>query len=208
MSVYKSKYLISDGQERVYSILPISHLIHGGKLAYLKSDLPLLFSDYKLIPVNAFSSISTLPVKDIHNYFLLRGEQFWEQIISLIHDCIAAPNPDCSIWGIELFIEADPSILEEEVPTGIHLSEVYDEEGNYQRQKLFSEWGNDGNQPLLTSNDGTKVILRTNIGGTTPDMHEILKFNELRISNPELNIKLLNSIQLQSLMNSPTYLIQ
>ncbi|MFW6219223.1 MAG: hypothetical protein ACOC33_00015 [bacterium] len=197
-------YRINDNQERIYAILPVSLLLTGQKWAHLKSDLPELFSSYSLRRISSISAVSSLSVEDLHNYFLIRGEDFWTQIIDLMIDCENAMNPDCQVWGMEIFIEADKEILTTEVPDGIHGSEKFDESGNTIGQMTFQEWNAGGDQPIATNTGDTKVIIRTNISGVVMNQHEVLIMNEF-INNSNLNAKFLNKIQYMNLIQSKDY---
>lgn len=93
-----------------------------------------------------------------------------------IADIISRINADVDIKGFEAFIYADAAILNQEVPVGLRLRTFMDENGVKQVKK-FSQWKEGGSQPIRTSNDGLKVILRTNIGGTSISPAELLTLN-------------------------------
>lgn len=188
---------------KISAILPqTAVMIPDGSKVYLQnlkdygSYIETSVGDYKEVEVE---------VGHVMHLLGIRGIDFWTDMIEIINLCKDGSSPHSKVWNLELFLEANPAILTEQVPAGIHNSENFDEEGVSLGQKIFSEWNDGGTQPIAENNDGTRVIIRTNISGVCVTQEEILIFNQFRIDNPGLNIDLLNSLQLQMLMGTEAY---
>ena len=189
---------------KISAILPQESIMFpDGSKVYLHSlkDYP----SYKIIDTGSQYVAVEVNIAHAMHLFSLRGLDFWTEIIEIIGLCQASSSPHARIWNLELYLEADVSILTELVPVGIHGSEKFDENGDSLGQMTFQEWNAGGDQPIAQSNDETKSIIRTNIGSVCVTMEEILIFNQFKTDNPLLNINLLNSIELQSLMGTAAY---
>lgn len=198
-------------------ILPPEIYLHEvGKYAYMNAvkDSP----SYRVLGSMTAGTVVSVDELDIiriikarEGVSLKRGltgvetTDFWTMVFDTIDACINNPVADgCYIEQMNVWLQADVSILAEPVPIGLHNSSLVDEEEEV-RQLIWGEWKEGGNQPIKTSIDGTKVILRTDINNQCVTMQEIMVLKAYRDNNPELNITMLVKPEVLELINSEAY---
>lgn len=114
-----------------------------------------------------------------------------KEIVSLV-------NNNVVVESFPTYIYADAAILSEDVYPELPNSTIVDEDDNVTAVK-FSDWNNGGTQPVFTSVDGTKIILRTNVSG-----HD-LDGKTVKLLSARPNIEVLGHKELQNKLNSEEF---
>lgn len=105
------------------------------------------------------------------------------------------------VVDLEVWLEVPISELDEPVPSDpnqLHNSQR--EEGDFLKWK---EWNAAGDQPIATSIDKKRCIVRTNIGAVAPKGDEILTL--IKYAKKNRKIKILNRKEVQELLSSSAY---
>ena len=185
-------------------IPPPEKTLTGGSLEWLTNDIKKvgwtssgLDNALEVLEGRAFALDQIIQVRTDEGLPVMG---FWALVDDIINNQSSYTqfNDKVGVSELEVWLEMPDSYLNDPVPVGLHDSE--DEQGN---QLSWSEWDGGGTQPIATSNDGTKVVVRTNINGVFPTMEELKIIGQYVTG--DANISILNERQLRQLRNSAAY---
>ena len=186
-------------------ILPPEQIMEGQPYFFLK-DLKDVGS-YDIIKKDERGTEFTVGSKDVNNYLNLRNSlksttyTLWGTIEDLITQCQASSNPASHIELQYLYIEADSTIKQDVVPSGIRLADG---------TLTFEEWGANTENftpTIAESLDGTKVVYAIHLVGgkdSVINMDEIKSWIEFA-SVSDKNVKLMTHFEYQNLTQSTAY---
>lgn len=117
--------------------------------------------------------------------------------------------PLSGVKEFNAWIYADVKILTEVIPEGLPYRDITDEEGNITGQRTWGQWANyTSNSGVRISNDNTKCVLRTDVGGNNRTMSEMYLIKLYLDSKKKLNGLLQNSIEVKDILKQPLFSIQ
>lgn len=185
-------------------ILPPEQIMTGQPYFFLKDMKDL--GSYRELKKDEKGTEFELSSKQVNDYLQLRSavmnESYtaWGTIETICNLCNTSNNPNAYLGLKHLFVEADATILEEVVPTGIRLAD-----GTLK----FKDWtvNGDSPQPFATSLNGTKVVLRCALGGDALLTDELLAWINYKDTST-LNVKLMCHFEYQDLMNTVAYKVE
>ena len=186
----------------IQGILPPEQIMTGQSYFFLK-DLKDVGS-YKEISKTSRGTEFSVELSDVENYLNLRS--FVTQtpltingvITDIVNLCKNSFNQNTYLAMKYMFIEADATILQDIIPTGIRLADG---------TKTFADFtvASDSPVPFSQSIDNSKVILRCHVGSDMVSMDELVAWVEYSETSTK-NIKILGLKEHSELLNSAEYL--